>query len=150
MLAYLQCSKRISAMLCEGAVDSRSQAPHGALTFAYCPIQQARRAAEAAPDRAARQGGAFPDVFLLDHESVFVIIPSQARRAAEAALTEQRGNEARERAALRTILDTKMRKLLADLGAGLAELPPRVRTEVLTNILRRVRDLEAGRCSCVL
>lgn len=52
----------------------------------------------------------------------------QVRREAEAALQEQRGNEARERAALRTILDTKMRNLLADLGRGLSELPPGVST----------------------
>lgn len=51
----------------------------------------------------------------------------QARQAAEAALQEQRGNEARERAALRTILDSKMRNLLSDLSRGLAELPPGVR-----------------------
>ena len=48
---------------------------------------------------------------------------AQAKRAAEAALAEQRGNEARERAALRTILDSKMRGLLADLSRSLGDLP---------------------------
>ena len=56
---------------------------------------------------------------------------AQARRAAEAALQEQRGNEARERAALRTILDTKMRGLVAELGRGLGELPPGVRPDAV-------------------
>ncbi len=54
--------------------------------------------------------------------------PAQARQAAEAALREQQGNEARERAALRTILDSKMRNLLSDLARGLAELPTGVRS----------------------
>lgn len=59
----------------------------------------------------------------------------QARRAAEAALQGQRGNEARERAALRTILDTKMRGLVAELGRGLAELPPGVSPDILITLV---------------
>lgn len=51
------------------------------------------------------------------------------------ALGEQRGNEARERAALRTILDTKMRGLVAELGRGLADLPPGVRLHMFTTLV---------------
>ena len=61
----------------------------------------------------------------------FVIADAKARQAAEAALQEQQDNEARERAALRTILDSKMRNLLGDLARGLAELPPGVRPSLL-------------------
>lgn len=51
---------------------------------------------------------------------------SQARAVAEAALSEQRGSEVRERQALTRILDNKMRSLVAELYAAIPTVPGQV------------------------
>lgn len=48
----------------------------------------------------------------------------QARVAAEKKLEEERSSDAQQRGFLHTILDTKMRSLLADLSAAAASSQP--------------------------
>lgn len=63
-----------------------------------------------------------------------------------AALREQCSTALKERAAIRVILDVKIRSLVAQLGRGLQELPAQVRPPSLANqrshryeVLHRVR-----------
>ena len=44
-----------------------------------------------------------------------------------AALREQCSNHAKERAALKTILDAKIKALVDDIGQSVSDLPPEVR-----------------------
>ena len=47
-----------------------------------------------------------------------------------ASLREQCSNHAKERAALKTILDAKIKALVDDIGQSVADLPPEVRQSV--------------------
>lgn len=108
--------------------DSRQRPGHEAQSLSHADAVAAQQAAAEAARQLAAAERRLQEL-QQDRQQLESLAAErdQVRREAEAALQEQRGNEARERAALRTILDTKMRNLLADLGRGLSELPPGVR-----------------------